>query len=319
MLIAPNTSRAERIDCEVAMRLASGRCQQGDFFIADIFGASPKDDIASMEYPLFALKAGDKRVRTYERNGNTVTVMPGSCGCATIHDKDLWIYCISQLMEARNRGRVIAPTVRFTAYDFLIATGRGASGRAYERMEDMLRRLKGTVVETNIETNGQRERRGFGLIDSWRVVEKSPVDDRMVAVEVDLPRWLFRSVDAGKVLTLSDDYWGLRKALDRRIYELARKHCGSQSRWRVSMTVLHQKSGSMASLRRFRFDVKALSESGGLPDYLMAFDVERDVVAIYAIGPKGRRAEACDIQTGRPHATLTAHKRVVARKPKRQL
>ena len=70
MLIAPNTSRAERIDCEVAMRLASGRCQQGDFFIADIFGASPKDDIASMEYPLFALKAGDKRVRTYERNGN---------------------------------------------------------------------------------------------------------------------------------------------------------------------------------------------------------------------------------------------------------
>lgn len=318
MFIVPNTSREERIDCEAAMRLASGRCQQGDFFIADIFGASPKDDIASMEYPLFALKAGDKRVRTYVRNGNTVIVMPGSCGCATIHDKDLWIYCISQLMEARNRGRLIAPTVRFTAYDFLIATGRGASGRAYERMEDMLRRLKGTVVETNIETNGQRERRGFGLIDSWRVVEKSPLDDRMVAVEVDLPRWLFRSVDAGKVLTLSNDYWGLRKALDRRIYELARKHCGSQSRWRVSVTVLHQKSGSMASLRRFRFDVKALAETGGLPKYLMAFDAERDVVTIYAIGPKGRAAEAHDIQAGRSHAALEARQKVATRKARKR-
>src|SRR5690606_16030133 len=114
-------------------------------------------------------------------------------------------------------------------------------------------------------------------------VEKSPLDDRMVAVEVDLPRWLFRSVDTGKVLTLSNEYWGLRKALDRRIYELARKHCGSQPRWRVSVAVLHQKSGSMTTLRRFRFDVKALAESGGLPDYLMAFDVERDVVTIYAI------------------------------------
>lgn len=289
------------------MRHASGHCCQSDFFVADILDASPKDDVASMEYPLFALKAGDSRVRTYGRNGNTVVVMPGSCGCATIHDKDLWIYCISQLMEARNRGRAITPTVRFTAYDFLVATGRGVSGRAYGRIEDMLRRLKGTVVETNVETNGQRERQGFGLIDSWRVVEKSLHDDRMVAIEVDLPCWLFRSVDAGQVLTLSERYWGLRKALDRRIYELSRKHCGSQSRWRVSMAVLHQKSGSMGTLRRFRFDVKALAESGGLPDYLMAFDVQRDVVTIYAIGPKGRRAEACDMQRGRPPATLAAH------------
>lgn len=318
MLIVPNTSR-EGIDCEVATRLAAGHCRQGDFFIADIIAASPKDDIASMEYPLFALKAGDKRVRTYMRNGNTVIVMPGSCGCATIHDKDLWIYCISQLMEAKNRGRAITPTVRFTAYDFLIATNRGASGRAYERMEDMLRRLKGTVVETNIETNGQRERRGFGLIDSWRVVEKSPHDDRMAAVEVDLPRWLFRSVDAGQVLTLSEGYWGLRKALDRRIYELARKHCGSQFRWRVSMSILHQKSGSMATLRRFRFDVKALAESGGLPDYRMAFDAERDMVTIYAIGPKGRKAEARDILAGRPHAALAVHPNVVARKARKRL
>lgn len=317
MFIAPSANRDGRTDCEVTTRLASDRRRQGDFFIADILDASLKDDMASMEHPLFALRAGDKRVRSYERNGLKVTVLPGATGCATIHDKDLWIYCISQLVEAANRGREITPTVRFTAFDFLTVTNRDTSGRAYERMADMLRRLKGTVVETNIETNGQRERRGFGLIESWRVVEKSLDNDRMVAIEVDLPRWLFRSVEAKRVLTLSRSYFRLRKPLDRRIYELARKHCGEQPRWRVSLAVLHQKSGSAAALRRFRFDLKTLADSGDLPDYLMAFDADRDMVTFYANGPKGKLAEVRDMIAGRPHASAQAHEKAHIRKARK--
>lgn len=205
--------------------LRPNRDRDGDFFVADILDAAPKDDAASMEHPLFALRAGDKRVRTYKHNGCSVQVQPGAFGCATIHDKDLWIYVISQLIEAKNRGREIDRVVRFTAYDFLVSTNRDTSGRAYERMAAALARLRGTSIETNIETGGQRERRGFGLIDSWRVIERDK-DDRMVAVEVELPRWLFRAVDSMQVLTLHSDYFRLRKPLDRRIYELARKHCG---------------------------------------------------------------------------------------------
>ncbi|ECJ4050456.1 plasmid replication initiator-like protein [Salmonella enterica subsp. enterica] len=298
--------------------LSPDRTRQGDFFVADILDAAPKDDTASMEHPLFALRAGDRRVRTYERNGNTVTVLPGATGCATIHDKDLWIYCISQLVEAANRGRIITPTVRFTMYDFLHTTNRRTDGDSYQRATDMLRRLSGTRIETNIETNGQRERRGFGLIDSWRVVEKSPDDDRMVAVEVDLPRWLFRSVEAKQVLTLSRDYFRLRKPLDRRIYELARKHCGTQPNWRVSVAVLHEKSGSAAPLRNFRGDIRKLAESGDLPDFLMAFDAERDVVTFYANGPEGRRAESKDMLAGRPHASLMAHQKAHAKKARKR-
>ena len=275
--------------------------------------------MASMEHPLFALRAGDKRVRTYERNGSRITVLPGATGCATIHDKDLWIYCISQLVEAANRGREITPAIRFTAFDFLTVTNRDTSGRAYERMTEMLRRLKGTVIEANIETNGQRERRGFGLIDSWRVVEKSPDNSRMMAMEVVLPRWLFRSVEANRVLTLSRSYFRLRKPLDRRIYELARKHCGEQPRWRVSLAVLHQKSGSTATLRRFRFDLRALAESGDLPDYLMAFDAARDMMTFYANGPKGKLAEVRDMIAGRPHASVQAHEKAPIRKARKLL
>lgn len=278
------------------VRLTPDRHPQKDFFIADIFDAAPKDDMASMEHPLFALKTGDMRVRKYERNGNSVEIKPGFDGCATIHDKDVWIYCISQLVEAINRGREDTNrTVRFTAYDFLVSTNRPTAGVGYDRMADALRRLSGTRIETNIATVGQRERAGFGLIDSWRVIERSFEDDRMVAVEVTLPDWLWRSVKAKQVLTLSRDYFRIRKPLDRRIYELVRKHCGDQAKWRVSVQVLHEKSGSAASIREFRRSIKTLAMANDLPDYRIEFDHEADTVTFYANGPKGAKAKLIEL------------------------
>ena len=242
------------------------RHPQKDFFIADILDVGFKDDVASMEHPLFALKAGNMRVKTYLRNGISVTIQPGHGGCATIHDKDIWIYCISQMTEALNRGREVSKTVRFTAYDFLTSTNRDTSGRAYERMAEALARLRNTGIETNVETDGQRERRGFGLVESWRVVEKTS-GGRMVAVEVTLPEWLHRSVLAKNVLTISPDYFRIRKPIDRRIYELARKHCGNQKQWQCTLKTLYEKSGSTDALRNFRGAIKTLDESDDLPDY----------------------------------------------------
>ena len=260
--------------------LAPVRHPQRDFYVADLLDIAPKDDMASMEHPLFALKAGDKRVREYKRGGTTVTVKPGFDGCATIHDKDVWIYCISQLVEGINRGREdVSRTVRFTAYDFLVTTNRATSGGkdgGYQRMAEAMGRLAGTRIETNIETAEIREREGFGLVDSWRVVEKK--GGRMVAVEVTLPDWLFRSVQAQQVLTLSADYFRIRKPLDRRIYELARKHCGNQKQWQCSVVALHEKSGSTASIREFRRSLKQLVDADQLPDYKVELDAEAEVM-----------------------------------------
>lgn len=291
----------------MSSHLRPDRHIQRDFFVADILDASPKDDLASMEHPLFALKAGDKRVRVYERNSVTVKIMPGTYGCATIHDKDVWIYCISQLVEAMNRGREDAGrVVRFTAYDFLVTTNRPTAGVGYQRMAEALGRLAGTRVETNIETEGYRERAGFGLIDSWRVVERTREDDRMVAVEVTLPDWLYRSIKARHVLTLNRDYFRLRRPLDRRIYELARKHCGAQPKWRVSLAVLREKSGSTSSMKEFRRLVRELADSNELPDYLVKFDSEADAMVFYARAVKGAKAQIADLLGGVRNA---AHKR----------
>jgi plasmid replication initiation protein len=270
------------------------RYAQRDFFVADILDVSPKDDLASMEHPIFALKSGDRHVRIYERNGVRVTIKPGHDGCATIHDKDIWIYCISQLVEAINRGREdVGRVVRFTAYDFLVTTNRQTSGEGYRLMGKALARLSGTRIETNIETAGKRERAGFGLIDSWRVIERDK-DDKMVAVEVGLPDWLCRSVKAMHVLTLNRNYFRLRKAIDRRLYELARKHCGNQPKWCVTTKVLHEKSGSRDAIRNFRMALKMLAESNELPDYRMIFNQEEDSVIFYAKAQKGAISQIRD-------------------------
>lgn len=258
--------------------LAPVRYPQKDFFVADFLDVSAKDDMTSMEHPFFALKAGDMRVRTYERNGNSITIKPGASGCATIHDKDVWIYCISQMIEAMNRGQDdVKRTVRFTAHDFLVTTNRDTSGNGYRLMSEALARLDGTRIETNIATGGtsKRERGFFGLIDSAKVIE-DPLTGRGVYVEVTLSDWLFRSVQARSVLTLSSDYFRIRKPLDRRIYELARKHCGSQKMWQCTLKTLYQKSGSTAPLRNFRIAVKTLMAADELPDYAVA--LEEDLV-----------------------------------------
>jgi plasmid replication initiation protein len=266
--------------------LSPDRHRQLDFFVADLVDLSPKSDAASLEHPLFALKAGDRRIREYQNGNVQVQVRPGHAGIATIHDKDLWIYAISQLVVAADRGRQITRQVRFTAYDFLVATNRGASGRSYERMASALRRLAETRIETNIETGGQRERAGFGLIDSWRVIERDR-DDRMVAVEITLPDWLFRSVQARRVLTLDRDYFRLRRPLDRRIYEIARKHAGRQASFSISMDGLHKKSGSASSLKRFRHEIKALADSDHLPGYRIRYSAKSDRLTVYNRSERG--------------------------------
>ena len=267
------------------------RHMQQDFFIADIFDCALKDDMASMEHPVFALKAGDTRDRHYFHNGLTIDVKATSDGLATIHDKDVWIYCISKLVAAINNGEPISRTVRFTAYDYLVSTNRGTGGVNYERLKGSLERLNGTTITTSIETAGKREARGFSLVDSWRIIELDEKTERMVALEVTLPDWLYRSVTSLAVLTLSPDYFRIRKPLDRRIYELCKKHCGNQASWEIGLEKLLKKSGSTTTLREFRRSIKDLAESNELPDYRVKYDAERDMVTAYNRSSKGFQAE----------------------------
>ncbi|MBB94210.1 MAG: plasmid replication initiator RepA [Rhodobacteraceae bacterium] len=249
--------------------LMPDRYPQGDFFLCDIFDAIPKDDLASMEHPLFSLSTRpDRRILTYDHNGVEITVTPSVKGLATIHDKDILIFCISQLMAAINAGRTVSRRLQLKAHDLLVATNRETSGDAYRRLREAFERLAGTRITTNIVTGDHETTTGFGLIESWEIVRKTR-GGRMVSVSVTLSEWLYRAVLSKSVLTLNRDYFRLRKPLERRIYELARKHCGRQDSWRVSVDTLLKKSGSASPRRVFRAMLREMIAKGHLPDYEM--------------------------------------------------
>lgn len=244
-----------------------------DFFVANFTDCTLKDDQATMEAPMFSLSTKQDMTSwkwTSTDGKKTVVVDPGKSGRATIHDKDILIYCISRLVAAINEGKKPSRLVRFTVYDFLKSTNRATRGDDYDRFKDALNRLRGTQLTTNIETGKTRQSKGFGFINSWEIIEKSDKDSSMIAVEVELSLWIYRAIAAKEVLTISPDYFTLRKPLERRLYEIARKHVGKQASWEIGLEALREKCGStVARLRQFAGELEKIIQADTLPDYSM--------------------------------------------------
>jgi hypothetical protein len=74
------------------------------------------------------------------------------------------------------------------------------------------------------------------------------------------------------VLTLHKDYFRLSRPIERRVYEIARKHCGSQDSWKISIELRKLKCGSRAPLKGFRHDSRQLAKGDHLPDYCVSVD-----------------------------------------------
>lgn len=247
-----------------------------DLFVCDIVDAVPKGDMSSMEHPVFSLATKpDMRPRRYERGENFIEINPSRYGLATVHDRDVLIYCISQCMAALNEGRQVARTMRFKAYDLLVATNRQTSGRGYELLRDGLRRLQGTQIETNLRQGGKEYFKVFGLIDSAEIVRETR-DGRMIDVEITLSDWVFDAIENNHVLTLNRQYFFLRKPLERRLYEIARKHCGAQNAWKIGLDVLRNKCGSGSTLKEFRRLIGKIIEDDRAHDHMPDYTFELD-------------------------------------------
>ena len=97
------------------MSLLPERHPNLDLFVLDIADAVPKDDLASMEHPLFSLATKpDMRHLEYRQGDNVLKIRPSPLGLPTIFDKDILIFVISQLMARKNKGQEIGDTVRFS-------------------------------------------------------------------------------------------------------------------------------------------------------------------------------------------------------------
>lgn len=247
---------------------------QPDFFVCDIFDAAMKGDSASMEHPIFSLsKKPDMKVRRYDNGGRWAEVRPSTKGLATVFDRDILIYCISQLVAAANAGRTTSQRLRLRAHDLLVATNRDSSGRGYLQLREALERLQGTQIATNIVTGGKETFDVFSLIDRGRIVRETR-DGRMQEVEIVLSDWVFQAIEAQEVLTLDRRYFQLAKPLERRLYELARKHVGQQPLFRIGIDKLRLKSGSQSTLKEFRRLLQAIIRDDATHNHMPGYRFE---------------------------------------------
>ncbi len=266
-------------------QLIPDRHPQHDLFICDVSDAVLKDVMQQMEHPFYSLsKKPETTVRRYEHNGNWLEVTPSVKGLATIYDKDILIYCISQIMHKLKYGEPISKRVRINSRELLIFTNRGTSGRDYMALQESLERIRGTTITTNIRTGDEEQIDTFGLIDKSSIRRKHGLDGRLQWCEVTLSDWVFNAIKAQEVLTLHRDYFRLRKPIERRIYEIARKHCGKQDSWKIGLPLLLKKCGSQSPEKRFRQMVRHLAKHDHLPDYHVSFDTPNDMVIFHNRG-----------------------------------
>lgn len=259
------------------------RHKEPDLFVCDILDATPKSDRASMEHPLFSLSVKkDMAVFEYEQGRVKVKITPAAEeGRANVFDRDILIYVLSQLMAAKNEGQQIGRRVQISAHDLLKATNRHTTGQAYATLRRALTRLQFTQIETNIDDNGVGEWRSISFITDARIVKEDSTG-RLLSVELEMGDWLVKAIENKNVLTLHRAYFQLRKPLERRLYELARKHCGMQDVWRIGLDKLQHKTGSTSTSKEFKRLVKAIckadAEQSHMPDY--RFRLLHDVLEV---------------------------------------
>jgi plasmid replication initiation protein len=246
-----------------------------------------KDLMPAMEHPFYALsKKPDTAVRRYEQNDLWLEVIPSVKGQATIYDKDILIYAVSQIMHKINRNEKVDRRLRFRPRDLLIFTNRGTGGRDYDALMEGLDRLAGTVIKTNIRGHnsdtsiplGDQEEIGlFHLIENAVVRRKNGTKDgRILWAEIQISEWVFNNIRRRQVLTLHRNYFRLRKPIERRLYEIARKLCGSQPSHQIGLEKLLRRTGARMPLKRFRHAIRELARLDHLPDYSLRFDEESD-------------------------------------------
>ena len=72
---------------------------------------------------------GSSTIQKSADGKKSIEIAPGFYGRATIVDKDILIYCASQILAGINAEQPVSRTVRFIAYDFLTKTKRQNSWR----------------------------------------------------------------------------------------------------------------------------------------------------------------------------------------------
>jgi plasmid replication initiation protein len=275
----PSIHGQERLD----KASAAAQQRQEDLFVADLADPCLRDQQDAMAIPFFSLEKS-KRTKpiVYEQDGIKVTVAGlSTTGIATIWDADFLIWVASKLNAAIERGKLPNRRLWVVPYHFLLTTRRidpkHKGSKPYRDFEKLLDRLQGTTLKTNIKADGERITEAWSWIDTWKAHKDE--QGRITGLEIVLSEWFFRRVVKDKaILSIHPDYFLLTGGIERWLYKLARKHCGSnQNGWSFTIHKLYQKYPPGREYKYFRRDLKIIVERDCIPEYHTTWEVTNRV------------------------------------------
>jgi plasmid replication initiation protein len=259
---------------------------QLDFFLAAAEDPPLRDNRDVMEYPFLALQKHRTKSIKYTGENIHLTVSGNTeYGVATIWDWDIIIGLSAQINDAVENNLPVAKRIQFIPYNLLKSVGRGTSGKHYRELAQAIRRLRATLIITNIRYEDQPDRgmeTGFNwLAGYWIPKRYSPLamtpddphgePDPARPWEVELPPWLMNAIlRRSGILAVHPDYFQLTGGIERWLYRLARKAVPDKAdvaAINFRMDTLHQRSGVTSPLRNFAAQVRKITEAQPLPEY----------------------------------------------------
>lgn len=222
----------------------------------------PRGDQFGMEFPIYSLRprVPHRPIVEYQRGEHFVEVHPGEYGLPSVHDRDVILYlttCLAVLLDQERQ----VHGIRTSVSSILRYTRRGTSGASGRELRAALNRLAFARIRTNVLN------RTVGRDDTVRLLrfrfEPGAGGGRRGMIELIPGDWLAKAVEKSRILSYDPCYFGIRSAMRRRMYEVCRKHCGRQKRWRIHLQALQAKMGSHQETRKFRAALKGMD----IPEY----------------------------------------------------
>lgn len=257
----------------MALRKTPKNDAQIDLFAPIFSDIAVRDGIDMMEFPFFSLskkKRFEPMIYNNEARGIEIIVSGGKPhGIATIWDKDILIWCISQVREALDRGEQPSKKIYFHPYQILKATRRGTCKDDYERLLMALQRLHNTAIHTTIKTDKKTRDRGFHWIEDYETARDNTSGEAIGMWSITLHDWIYKAaITPHFILTLDDDYFLLTGGIERRVYLMARKHGGKQDAgYTMPMKTLYAKMGTEDEYKYWARAIRKIADADELPGY----------------------------------------------------
>lgn len=239
------------------------------------------EGVINSRYPIFVLRSNDNKIRKYQDEKIEILLKPSFDGLATIFDKDVWIYSIQKLKEFfKGNEEVSGSIVRFSPCKFFSAAYRNSGGKNYHLLKKSLSRLNGTIMEISVfYSSGKKEIREISFIESWKISYKKIVKLYSEIVEVKMPNWIARYILSNKkTIFFEKEYYLIRKAIVRRLYEIVKVNCVGKKEYSVNLKDLFQMVGTTCLLKTFRYKIRNVERENNIPGYNIQYDPISEVV-----------------------------------------